>query len=295
MKNKILFIIFFTLLKSHFYSQSSDVVTAQPTIMVIPFAKEKESLRSVYENSEILRIAMTKAKEAFDKRGVNTIDLIAKIKQTNNNSVLQEDQVSDFKDEVIASSGADIYVVVEASKNFSNSGNSANVILTAYDAFSGESLANKTSNSPKIYTDNFEKLVEKAIENEIDNLLNTIQEKFTLILENGRSIVLTVGIENGTSLTMDSEINKDGDLLSELIEDWMEQNSYKSQYHIQGISKNKILFDLVKIPIFGEDGKNFRIRDFTSKFRKYLKLLNFNSSQTIQGNNIVFTISNASK
>lgn len=295
MKNIVFLILFFALLKFSIFGQSTEVKTAQPTIMVIPFAKENESLRTVYENSEILRIAMTKAKEAFDKRGVNTIDLIAKIKQTNNNSVLQEGQESDFKDDVIAVSGADIYVVVEASKNFSNSGNSANVILSAYDAFSGESLANKTGNSPKIYTDNYEKLVEKAIENEIDNLLNTIQEKFTLIHENGRSIVLTIGVEAGSGLNMDSEVNKEGDLLSELIEEWVEKNAFKSQYHTQGITANKIVFDLVKIPVFGEDGNNFRIRDFTSKFRKYLKTLNLNSSQTVQGNNLVFTISQASK
>ena len=119
---------------------AKDTKTAQPTIMAIPFAREGQSLRSVYENDEITRIAITKVKEGFDKRGVNTIDLRAKIKQTNNNAALQENQVAETKDEVIANSGADIYVEVEASRNYSATGNSVNIIMTAYDAFSGESF-----------------------------------------------------------------------------------------------------------------------------------------------------------
>jgi hypothetical protein len=270
---------------------AKEVKTAQPTIMAIPFAKEGQSLRQMYESNELVRIAITKVKEGFDKRGVNTIDLRAKLKQNNNNAALQEDQANDMKDEVIALSGADIYIEVEASSNFSGSGNSANVIMTAFDAFSGESLANKVSNSPKVYTDNFEKLIEKAVEAELDNLLNTIQEKFTDILENGRTITLNVGVEDGSDLTMDAEVDASGDLLSEIIESWVETNAFKSQYHLQGVTGNKIKFDLLKVPMFDESGKNFRVSKFASEFRKFLKTKGVDGKSVIQGNNLVFTIS----
>ncbi|MBK9253919.1 MAG: hypothetical protein IPM42_00375 [Saprospiraceae bacterium] len=268
-----------------------DVKTAQPTIMAIPFAKEGQSLRQMYENNELVRIAITKVKEAFDKRGVNTIDLRAKLKQNNNNAALQENQASDMKDEVIALSGADIYIEVEASPNYSASGNSANVIMTAFDAFSGESLANKVANSPKVYTDNFEKLIEKAVDSELDNLLNTIQEKFNDILINGRTITLNIGVEDGSSISMDDEVDSSGDLLSELIENWVENNAFKSQYHLQGVTANRIKFDLLKVPMFDESGKNFRVSKFASELRKFLKTKGVDGKSVIQGNNLVFTIS----
>jgi hypothetical protein len=289
-------VLFF--LSNTIFSQSSpaaETKTAQPSFMVVPFAREGQSLRQVYESSEEARIAITKAKEAFDKRGVNTIDLISKLKATNNNAVLQEGQASDGKDDVIALSGADIYVVVEASKNYSSSGNSANVILSAYDAVSGESLANKTGNSPKIYTENYEKLVEKAIESEIDNLLNTIQEKMTNMLTNGRTLVLNVGVAEGSSLSLENEIDGSGDLLSEIIEDWVEKNAFKSQYHMQGATSNKIVFDLVKIPVYDASGKNYRVREFSSELRKFLKSKGLTSKQTVNGNNLTFTISQGDK
>ena len=290
--NKSLFILIFLAVGSMLLGQDKAAATktAQPTIMAIPFAREGQSLRSVYESNELTRIAITKVKEGFDKRGVNTIDLRAKIKQNNNSAALQEGQIDETKDEVIAASGADIYVEVEASANYSATGNSANVILTAYDAFSGESLANKTANSPKVYTDNHEKLIEKAIEKELDNLLNTIQEKFSDIRENGRTITVRVGIDEGSDLTMDSEIDDSGDLLSEILEAYMEKNAFKNQYHMQGATSNRVIFDIVKVPLFDEEGKNFRVSRFAADFRKFMKSKSVDAKQTIQGNNLVFTI-----
>lgn len=290
MKKLIFFYIFLIAGSMVAQEKAADTKTAQPTIMAIPFARENQSLRSVYENNELTRIAITKVKEGFDKRGVNTIDLRAKIKQNNNSAALQEGQVDETKDQVIAASGADIYVEVEASANYSTTGNSANVIMTAYDAFSGESLANKTANSPKVYTDNHEKLIEKAVEKELDNLLNTIQEKFTDIRENGRTITVRVGIDEGSDLTMDSEIDDSGDLLSDILETYMEKNAFKHQYHMQGATSNRVIFDLVKIPLFDEEGKNYRVSKFASEFRKFMKAKSVDVKQTIQGNNLVFTI-----
>ena len=91
--------------------------TIQPTIMAIPFAKEGQSTRKNYEYNELNRIAITKVKEAFDQRGVNTIDFRAKLKQLQNSEALTENQELSLKDEVIKISGADIYVEVEANKD----------------------------------------------------------------------------------------------------------------------------------------------------------------------------------
>ncbi|MEZ5030940.1 MAG: DUF6175 family protein [Saprospiraceae bacterium] len=278
----------FILLSQSMVAQESP--TAQPTIMVVPYAREGVSLRKAYESSELMRIAITKVKEAFDQRGVNTIDLRAKLKQTNLNEALQDGQQHETKDDVISVSGADIYVEVEATANPSSTGNSANIIMTAFDAFSGESFANKTAASPKFYTDNYEKLVEKAVETEIDNLLNTIQEKFHDIHVNGRTITLHIGVDADSDVALDAEFNDEGDYLSELIEQWVSKNAYQGTYHLQGVTSNKITFDQVKIPLFDENGQNFRVSAFANAIRKYLRSEGVNVKQTIQGNNIVLAI-----
>lgn len=263
--------------------------TIQPTIMVVPFAKKHQSYRMVYENNESIRIASTKVKEAFDERGVNTIDLIAKLKQTNNTEALTEEQTSSLKDEVLRNSGADIYVVVESNINKMASGNSVNVILTAYDAFSGESLANKTSSSPTMHSDNFDKLTEKAVEKEIDNLLNTIQSKFDLIVEDGKTVTLTVGVSEDATFDLDME-TPDGELLSDYIELILEDIAYKGNFHVQGVTNNKIIFDLVKIPLRTESGNNYRVSRFASAVSKKLRELDLEVERTIVGNSVVLTL-----
>lgn len=272
------------------YAFSPDSMPAQPTLMPIPFTPQGKSTRAAFEENELMRISITKVKEAFDNRGVNTIDFRAKLKQIGNTEVQEGDQKADIKDDLIRMSGADIYIEVEANPNYSNEGNSVTIILSAYDAFSGESLANKVSTSPKFYTTSFEKLVEKAVEDKIEDFLNTLNTKFQDIRENGRTVVLTIGIGNDQNFDMDTEINSDGDLLSDAIEDFVANNAFKGKYHLQGISTNKIIFDLVKVPLFGEDGKSYRVSRFAVDLRNYLKPFGYDAQRDINGQNMVITL-----
>lgn len=290
MKHSTILIIII-LLSAFTLSAQDEQPTIQPTIMVIPFAKEGSSTRQMYEYSELNRIALTKVKEAFDQRGVNTIDFRAKLKQLQNSEALTDDQELTLKDEVIKMSGADIYVEIEANKDYSSSGNSVTTIMTAYDAFSSESLANKVSSSPKFQTDNFEKLTQKAIEAEVDNLLNTIQEKFNLILENGRTVTMEVGIEIGSDIDLDSEVDDSGYYLSELIEEWVAENALKGYFHLQGQSETKMIFDIIKVPVKDANGNNYRVSKFVIALRNFMKEKGVKVDRTITGSAITVTLS----
>lgn len=272
------------------FVSAQDSVPTQPTLMPIPFTPQGKSTRAAFEENELMRISITKVKEAFDNRGVNTIDFRAKLKQINNNELLESDQKADIKDDLIRMSGADIYIEVEPNPNYSDEGNSVTIIMSAYDAFSGESLANKVSTSPKFYTTSFEKLVEKAVDDKIEDFLNTLNAKFQDIRANGRTIVLTIGVGNDQTFDMDTEINKDGLLLSDAIEDFVADNAFNGKYHLQGISTNKIIFDLVKVPIFGDDAKPYRVSKFAVDLRNYLKPYGYDAQRDINGQNVVITL-----
>ncbi len=286
----ILLIMLFVFASSTANSQDDKPTSIQPTIMAIPFTPEGKSLRKNFESNELLRIAITKVKEAFDERGVNTIDFRAKLKQLNNNEAMTEDQQTSIKNDVISLSGADIYVEVEANKNYARSGSSVTVILTAFDAATGESLANKVATSPKFNTQNFEKLTEKAVEKEIDNLLNTMQSKFADIVENGKTASITIGLVDGADYDFDTEVDDSGDLLSDLIEDWMQNNSFKNYYHLQGVTDTKMIFDIIKLPLKDDRGRSYRISKFAAKFKKFLSGKGIESSRTVVGANIIFTL-----
>lgn len=292
MKKVILLVLFCSFIfQLQAQESESKPQTIQPTIMVIPFVAKNQSIRKKLESDNNILVAVTKVKEGFDNRGVNTIDLRAKLKQLSNIDVMESDAETTEKDEVLRLSGADIYVEVQSKKNYSGSGNSVSLILTAFDAFSGQSLSNKVSNSPSFYTKNFEKLTEKAVESVIEEFLNTIQVKFDEIRENGRSLVLTIGMNEESEIDFDKEYNDGADLLSDLIEDWVEENAYKGYYHMQGITTTKMIFDDVRVPIKElKMGKSYRVSHFVRKLRKFLRNLDLKFDRSIQGNNIVITI-----
>lgn len=285
------FILYFLFSISVFMGFAQDVVTVQPKIMVIPYTKEGEDIRSVLEEDVNKRITLTKIKEAFDSRGFTTVDFTARLKAMSQSAVFNADNQSDLKSQLIEMSGADIYVEAEMDILFSESGNSVKVIISAYDISTGASLANKVGESGKFYTDDIGKLASKAISTCAEEFLNTIQMKFTDIVENGRSLIISFGFDEASAYLMSSEVGSQGLQLSDEIELWMEENAYKNNYHIQGTTDKQMIFDDVRIPLKDpKNGSNYNANKFALAIFKFMKSLGLQIQRDIKGTTVYITI-----
>jgi hypothetical protein len=282
MKNNITLIILLCIV-TLVSAQEQKVTTVQPTIMVLPFTKEGQDIRTILEDDFNKRIAITKVKEAFDNRGFTTKDFVGSLKIALKETTLNSDNKTDLKANVIRLSGADFYVEVEVFVQKSSSGNSVKLILQGYDCFTGQSLSNKIGESGKFYTDDIAKLSQKAVESCSEEFLNTLNSKFGDIVENGRSVRINIGFSSESEYNMDSEINDDGDLISDLLEDWMDGNSYKNNFHIQGISESEIIIDEYRIPLKDSNGRNFRASKVARALRKYIKSLGLKVKTDMEG------------
>jgi Family of unknown function (DUF6175) len=241
---------------------TKDKPTIQPTIMVIPFTRDKEDIRNVLDADIDRRIAITKVKEAFDNRGFSTIDFVAKLKETETRQVFTSENQTDIKTQIIEYSGADIYVEVETNKTWGNTGNSAQVILTAYDASTSASLSNKVGFSGKFYTEDYGKLASKAVESVVEDFLNVMQTKFTDIVENGRLVAIEFNIAADSDLRMSTDIAGQDLPLSDALEVWMGEHAFKGYYHIQGTSDLKVIFDQARIPLKDANGASYSTNKF---------------------------------
>jgi len=267
------------------------VVTVQPKIMVIPYTKEGEDLRSILEQDENKRIAIAKIKEGFDSRGFTTIDFVAKLKAAKDNNVFTSDNQTDIKTQIIEMSGADVYVQSEVIPERSQSGNSVKLILTAYEISTGNSLSNKVGESGRFYTEDFNKLASKAVESCVDDFLNVIQTKFTDIINNGKSIMIDISFSPESEYKMSSEVGTDGLPLSDQIEFWMEENAFKNNYHIQGTTNVRMIFDDVRIPLKDQStGNNYNPNKFGLEMFKFFRKLGITITRDIKGNTIYITI-----
>lgn len=272
-------------------NSGGQVVTVQPKIMVIPYTKEGEDLRTVLENDENKRIAIAKIKEGFDSRGFTTVDFVAKLKAAKDNNAFTSDNQTDIKTQIIQMSGADVYVQAEVIAEKGESGSSVKIILTAYEASTGNSLSNKVGESGKFYTDDFNKLASKAVESCVEDFLNVMQTKFTDIVNNGKSVIIDISFDAGSQYKMSSEIGPDGLPLSDQIEMWMEKNAFKNNYHIQGTTDLKMIFDDVKIPLKDQaTGNNYNPNKFALEMFKFFKGLGLQPGKDVKGNTIYITI-----
>ena len=295
MKNLLLLISWTLAMTTYGQSPSTNsrgqLQTVQPKIMVIPYLKEQEDIRTMLEADVNKRIVVTKIKEAFDTRGFTTVDFVAKLEASKNNALFSYKNKSDVKSQIIEMSGADVYVEAEINVLFSDSGNSVKIIITAYDISTGNSLSSKIGESGKFYTDDIGKLAARAIGLCADDFLNVMQNKFTDIVNNGRSIVIYFGFAENSQYTMSSEVGYQGLFLSDEIEMWMEQNAYKNNYHIQGTTDYQMIFDDVKIPLKDQStGNSYNPNKFALEIFKFLRTLHLDGKREIKGNTIFISI-----
>lgn len=266
----------------------------QPKIMVIPYTKEGEDIRTVLEADENKRIVLTKIKEAFDERGVTTIDFIAKLKAMESGNVFNLDNKQDAKSLIIDMSGADIYVEAEiiCQQGYVSGKEEGRVkvVVTAYETATGASLANKVGESGTFYTSDIGKLGMKAISSCADEFLRVMQTKFSDIAENGRSLMLQIGFEENSQYTMESEVGNQGFQLQDEIELWVEDHSFNGNYHLQGVSPMKMVFDDIKLPLTDETGKNYSTSKFGMEILRFFRSLNIQVSRSNRGNTLYITI-----
>ena len=261
----------------------AQVVTTQPKIAVVPYIKEGQNYRTLYEDDANIRIVMTKIREAFDAKNFTTVDFVAKLQaQSQASEVYGEGTKRDLKSQILQLTGADMYVVAEIITNFASSGNSVRIIMTAYDIATGNSLANKVADSGELYTNDVGGLATRALARTSGEFLEVLQNKFNKMVLEGRSISVDFTLDEETELTFSTEVET-GNTIADEIELWVAENAYQNNYHTTGTSDLYMNFDDIRIPIRDENGNNYKPLMFRMALTKFLKSIKLNSKIDING------------
>ena len=277
------------------YSQSgSDVVTVQPTIMVIPFTKEGEDIRTILDNDPDLSIAITTVQAAFDQRDFTTIDFGGSLKAVERRGGMTLESQTSLKQAIIEYAGSDIYVESRLSLNRSGNGTTVAVQLNAIDSYTGAALSNEVCRSQRFRTDDIGRLAERALNNCLDNFLDTMNGKFGQIVKDGRSLVIDIQFAQESTLTMDTDVGPYDDALSDVLEDWFADHAYKNYYRIAGTGDTYMLIDPLRIPLRepGTD-RNYTPSKFSREIRRYIRSdLNIDCKMDVLGATIFVTLEN---
>lgn len=290
MNNKLFLFLLLLVIGIDIYAQEK--TAGKPSIMVIPYTSQGQDIRTLIENDINKRIVLNKIRESFDNVGYTTIDFVARLKAISNNTAFFEGSQMDLKNSLIENSGADVYIEAEIACMNGGVGNNVKIILTGYETATGASLANVVGESgayPGI--SDIGKLGQTAIENCRDQFLTTLQTKFDEITRDGRSLMLNISFDEGSSYTMESEVGNQGLQLSDEIELWIEDHAFKKNYHIQGTTTTLMIVDDMRIPLRDpETGRNYNANRLSMDFFRFMRQLGISVQREIKGNTLYIKI-----
>lgn len=158
--------------------------------------------------------------------------------------------------------------------------------LEAVDAYSNKAVASVTGESaPTARTTPVAACLKQAAADHIDEFAAKLMAYFEDVQTNGREIrVLLRIVDNGDGLTFNQEYG--GKELSQIIYDWMSDNTVNHQFNERTSSRNRLAYDQVRIPLRDANGRPMQARQFVAQLQRFLasspySIVSENSSPTL--------------
>lgn len=266
-------------------------IAAKPTIIVVPYKKDGENYKAILENDFDKRIAVSEVKKGLENLGIKTIDLQGRIDATNR-SIQYDENIGTAESndkQMLLSSGADVYVIVDIKKDVTSSGSRVALIMEARETASGTMWASENGWTKRYQTDVTDQLCAYAVKDNLPTFLAQIEKNYA----NPINAVLRIAVDGSSSVTLFDSCD-DGNRILDVIQDWLDRNAYQGDYHLQGENAESAIFDYVIIPRQDKNGYKMTTSKFARELRKHLTSLGVQLDNAtgvrIEGNTIMMTI-----
>lgn len=174
---------------------------------------------------------------------------------------------------------ADIIMQLTWSVNINGPKRSITYSLQGIDAYTDKQIAGAQGTGADSYSAAIPVLLEEAVLGNMDNFNSRLQAHFDDLLTNGREITVAIRVFDGTGVDLETEFQ--GVELTEIIDDWMNQNTVNHRYSKSDGSENYLEFEQVRIPIYDTTGKAMDADAFIRNLRKYLAAPPFNITSKV--------------
>lgn len=297
---KSLKFIFFCL--SLFLCLTATGQAKRPKLMVVPsdaWCKENGYTQTFDNQGSVEEISDYKAALQSDKnlnnviskinilmadRGFPLQDLQQSIKSINNISA--EDKLIQSKtsganiqesplDRLRRTAKADIILEVDWTVNTVGPKQSITYNLRGLDAYSNKQVAGAQGTGSPSFSSEVPVLLEEAILNNMDNFTATLQQHFDDILTNGREVVIDIRVfDNAEGIDLESEY--DGYELTEVIDNWLAENTVNHVFNKSDATGTMTLYDQVRIPLYKANGMAQDAEGFTRELMRFLRKAPYN-------------------
>lgn len=269
----------------------------KPTIMVIPadvwcsangymqsfeaqgVTTDVPDYKAALQNDMDLLNVITKIGELMAERGFPLKDLSATIRTMEQSAAENEMLTSSSSGAILAETPyekvvnrakADILVEVTWKINETGPRRSVTYTLRGLDAYTNKQIAAATGTGDPSLAAETPVLLEEAVLNNMDNFTSQLQTHFDDLMTNGREVSLEVLVfDNGSGLNLESEF--DGEMLTDIIDEWMYNNTQEHRYNLSDATENRMVLEQVRIPLYRANGMSMDTRAFANNLRRFLR------------------------
>ena len=163
----------------------------------------------------------------------------------------------------------DIELRVDWTIHQEKKGRSVSISIAAIDTYSNKQVAAASGTcdaADKIIA----RLIEDALNKQIDNFATQLVNHFSDLAHNGREITLQIRTWDSGSITLEDE-NANGVALIDVISAWVEDNTVNGSFNLTSNTESRAKFEQVRIPMLSDKGRAMDARMFANQLRQYLK------------------------
>lgn len=173
-------------------------------------------------------------------------------------------------DQLRRTAKADIILEVDWQVNTTGPKRSVTYNLRGLDAYTNFQVAGAQGTGAPSFSAEVPVLLEEAVQNNMDNFTAQLQAHFDDLMENGRQVVIELQVpDNGSGLDFEQEY--DGKELTEILDDWMAENTVNHRFSKSEATENWIMYDQVRIPLYRPNGAAMDTDAFARQIRDFLR------------------------
>ena len=176
-----------------------------------------------------------------------------------------------LKDKLLNTARPHLILYVSWSVNSMGPKKSVFFELKAMDAGTNKPAGAASGTGNELIGASLSVMLETAVLSHIENFNAQLMNYFNEMETKGREITVEIQVFENSPMKMNSEINDDGDELTDDIGKWMKANTVNGAFTTQTKTSTLMKMTSVRIPLRGEDGSAFSADDFGTKLRKYLR------------------------
>jgi len=145
--------------------------------------------------------------------------------------------------------------------------------LQGLDSYTDKQIAGAQGTGLPSFSAEVPLLLEEAVLAHLDKFNQQLQLYFSDMAKNGREISINIQIWDSADFDLEEEMGDDGNELTDIIENWLEDNTVNGTFSTADATENMMIIEGVRIPLFRDkEGKRkMDARRFVRKLSKFLR------------------------